>query len=206
MKLRLDTSRLALGALLLDTSWSLACSPQTQNAQVEQPMEQLEPAAQEGSEPPASPQETLHSLALQGDAAALQAKLRSGADINQKDQYGSTPLMVAVTFGKDEAAKALMDAGADLSITNNEGSSPLHVAAFLCRTPIVEALLAAGADKNATNNAGRTPLDSVSAPFDDVKPVYDKLSSDLAPLGFSLDYEHLKQTRPKIAAMLQDVE
>ncbi len=192
------------GALSLCAAIAIGCSSNAQTVQPKEPSGEVQPTAQPRSPSDGASTETLHSAALRGDAATIAARLEAGADVNRKDQYGSTPLMVAVTFGRVEASRALIDAGADLTLTNGEGSSPLHVAAFLCRTEIVEALLAAGADRTATNNAGRTPLDSVSSPFDDVQPIYDKLSADLAPLGFSLDYEHLKQTRPKIAAMLRE--
>ncbi|MGB2907422.1 MAG: ankyrin repeat domain-containing protein, partial [Candidatus Aminicenantaceae bacterium] len=117
--------------------------------------------------------------------------------------YGSTPLIIAITFGKTEVAKALIEAGADLTITNNDGSASLHIAAFFCRTEIVEALLENGADKDFRNSAGRTALDAVEGPFDEVKAIYDALRKDLEPLGLRLDYERIKETRPKIAEMLR---
>lgn len=150
----------------------------------------------------ATPSETLHMAVLRRDMAATRQQIESGADLNQKDQYGSTPLIIAATFGNVEAARALIDAGADLEVTNNDGSTPLHIAAFLCRTEIVQALLQKGANKDARNNAGRTPKDSVSAPFEDVKPIYDKLGADLGPLGLVLDYERIKATRPRVLTML----
>ena len=96
-----------------------------------------------------------------------------------------------------------MEAGADINLQNNDGSTPLHTAAFLCRVEIVEALLENGADKNIRNNFGSTALESVSAPFENVKAIYDQFSKDLGPLGFKLDYEQIKQDRPRIAEMLR---
>ena len=149
------------------------------------------------------PRVSLHVAALQGNIDAIRRHIDAGSDLNQKDAYGSTPLIVAATFGKTEVAKALIDAGADMTIPNNEGSTPLHIAAFLCRTEIVKALLDKGADKNALNKAGRTALESVSSPFDDVKGIYDGLAATLEPLGLKLDYERIKMTRPMIAEMLR---
>jgi hypothetical protein len=145
----------------------------------------------------------LHIAALQGNIDAIRQHIKAGSDLNEKDAYGSTPLIIAVTFGKTEVAEALIEAGADLKITNNEGSTPLHIAAFLCRTEIVRALLDKGADKIATNNAGRTAFESVAAPFDDVKGIYDSIGKALEPLGLRLDYERIRQTRPRIAEMLR---
>jgi len=149
------------------------------------------------------PRVSLHAAALQGNLDAIRQHINAGSDLNKKDAYGSSPLIVAATFGKTEVARALLDAGADMTITNSDGSTPLHIAAFLCRTEIVKALLDNGADKNALNKARRTPLDTVSRPFDDVKPIYDNLGKALAPLGLKLDYEHIKTTRPQIAEMVQ---
>jgi ankyrin repeat protein len=149
------------------------------------------------------PHVSLHIAALQGNIDEIHSHIQAGSDLNEKDEYGSTPLIVAITFGKTEVANALIEAGADITITNKEGSTPLHIAAFLCRTEIVEALLAHGADKSIKNNSGHTSLDSVAVPFENVKSTYDQLKEGLGPLGFRLDYEWIKETRPKIAEMLQ---
>lgn len=149
------------------------------------------------------PRVNIHVAALQGNLDAVRQHINAGSDLNKKDAYGSTALVIATTFGETEVAKALIDAGADMSITNNEGSTPLHIAAFLCRTEIVKALLDKGADTNALNKAGRTALESVSGPFDNVKGIYDSVGKGLKPLGLKLDYERIKKTRPEIARMLK---
>jgi fucose 4-O-acetylase-like acetyltransferase len=150
-----------------------------------------------------TPHVSIYIAALQGNIEAIQQHIDAGSDLNEKDAYGSSPLIVAATFGRSEVARALIDAGADMKITNNEGSTPLHIAAFFCHTEIVKALLDKGADKNALNMAGRTALESVSRPFDDVKGIYDGLGAALKPLGLKLDYEKIKRTRPRIAEILR---
>jgi ankyrin repeat protein len=79
--------------------------------------------------------------ALQGNIEAIRQHIEAGSDLNDKDVYGSSPLIIAATFGKTEVARALIEAGADMNITNNDGATALHAAAFLCRTEIVKALL-----------------------------------------------------------------
>jgi ankyrin repeat protein len=145
----------------------------------------------------------IHEAAVDGDIDATLQHIKFGSDLNEKDVYGSTPLIIATTFGKTEVALALIEAGADLNITNNDGSTALITAAFFCRTGIVKTLLDKGADKNLKNNYGSNALDGVIAPFDDVKGVYDYLGKILGPLGLELDYEQIKMTRPKIAEMLR---
>lgn len=146
---------------------------------------------------------SLHIAALQGNLEAIQRHIRVGSDLNLKDEYGATPLIVATTFGETDVAKALIETGADMTLTNDEGSTALHVAAFLCRDEIVKVLLDRGADKTVRNKAGHTALDTVAGPFAEVKAIYDGLGAALKPLGLRLDYEHIKRTRPVIAEMLQ---
>jgi len=146
---------------------------------------------------------SLQMAALNGNVAAIEQHIEAGSDLNAKDAYGSTALIVAATFGRTEVARALIDAGADMTITNNEGATPLHIAAFFCRAEIVETLLDNGADKNARNKRGSTALASVSGPFDEVKGVYDSLGKGLGPLGLRLDYERIERTRPRMAEMLR---
>jgi len=163
----------------------------------------LENSSKETGQPSKPPDVSLHEAALQGNVDAVRQHIKAGSDLNEKDIYGSTPLIVAATFGKTEVARAVIDAGADINIPNNDGSTPLHIAAFLCRTEIVKALLDKGADKHLRNNAGSTAYDSVAAPFDDVKGFYDSIGKALGPLGLELDYEQIRMTRPKIAEMLR---
>ncbi len=146
---------------------------------------------------------SLHIAALQGNITAVKQHIAAGTNLNTKDAYGSTPLIISATFGKTDIATALIEAGADLTITNNEGATPLHVAALFCRTEIVKALLDKGADKSATNNHGATALQSVTVPFEVIKPAYDSIGKALKPFGLNLDYERIKNTRPKIAEMLK---
>lgn len=150
-----------------------------------------------------APSEDIHSATFLGNVKAVEQHIEAGSDLNVKDQYGSTPLIIATTFGKTEVAKMLINAGADLHITNNDGSTPLHVASFFCRTVIVKSLLDKGADKTLKNNYGSTPLGSISTPFDEVKPIYDQLSKDLGPFGLKFDYKHLEKERPIIAELLK---
>lgn len=151
-----------------------------------------------------APQVDLITAVATGNLEAVQQHIKAGSDLNVKEHTrGSTPLITATVFGKKEVALALIEAGADVNIQNNEGSTALITAAFFCHTEVVQSLLDHGADKELRNKAGRKALDSVSRPFDEVKPMYDGFATALAPAGLVLDYEYIKETRPKIAEMLQ---
>ena len=89
-----------------------------------------------------------------------------------------------------------------MNSTSGDGSTPLHTSSLFCRTEIVKALLEKGADVTIRNVYNTTALESVSAPFNDMKPVYDQLSKDLGPLGLKLDYSQIESTRPVIVEMI----
>lgn len=149
-----------------------------------------------------APATTIQEAAFFGNTEAIKAHIAYGSDLNEKDAYGSTPLHIATLFGKTDAAILLIDAGADLSQTSADGSTALHTAAFFCRTDIVKALLTKGIDVTARNDYGSTALESISAPFTDMKPIYDQMAKDLGPLGLKLDYKQIEATRPTIAELI----
>lgn len=148
------------------------------------------------------PEGSIHAAALQGNSDVIRQYINTGSDLDQRDAYGSTPLIIATTFGKTKVAKELIAAGADLEISNNEGSTPLLIAALFGRTEIVRMLLDNGANRFSRNIEGSTAYDIVSAPFSEDKALYDQLGAGLGPLGLTLDYEQINRTRPEIAAML----
>ncbi|MDX1326117.1 MAG: ankyrin repeat domain-containing protein [Arenibacter sp.] len=150
------------------------------------------------------PKIDIHTAVLSDNLEAVNQHIKAGTDLNKKDPMsGSTPLITASSFGKEKIAKALIDAGADMTIKNNDGATALHTAAFFCRIEIVQMLMDAKADKTAKNNFGMTPRESVMGPFSEVKPIYEMLQQQLAPLGMELDLTEIEKTRPVIAMMLQ---
>ena len=152
----------------------------------------------------AAPSVDIHTAVLSGDLEMVKQHIAAGTDINEKEPFNaSTPLISAAVFGKTEIVKTLLDAGADTSLKNNDGATALHTAAFFCRVEIVQLLMDAKADKTLVNNYGATPREIVVGPFTDVKPIYEMLQQQLAPLGLQLDMDEVEKTRPIIAMMLQ---
>ncbi|MGB5500026.1 MAG: ankyrin repeat domain-containing protein [Maribacter sp.] len=151
-----------------------------------------------------TPEIDISTAILSNNLEAVKQHIEAGTDINKKDAMsGSTPLITAASFGKNEIAQALIDAGADLTPKNNDGSTVLHAAAFFCSVEIVQMLLDAKADKSTRNNFGATARESVMGPFAEVKPIYEMLQQQLGPLGMQLDLNEIEKTRPVIAMMLQ---
>lgn len=151
-----------------------------------------------------APAISLHQAIIMKNIDVIKQHIQAGSDLNELEQMGgSSPLITAAAFGNNEAAKLLIDAGANLNIQNNDGSTALHTAAFFCRTEIVKMLLEKGADKTIKNNYNKTALESVTASFEEVKPVYEAVGAAMKPLGIILDFDYLKETRPIIAEMLK---
>lgn len=151
-----------------------------------------------------APDVDLHTAILSDNLDAVKQHIAVGSNLNEKDPFGgSSPLITAALFDKRDAVKLLLDAGADINFQNNDGSTALISAAFFGRPEIVQMLLAKGADKTIKNKYGTTALDNVSAPFADVKEVYDVMGNMLAPMGLKLDYAYLEKVRPEIAQMLK---
>ncbi|SFR35852.1 Ankyrin repeat-containing protein [Robiginitalea myxolifaciens] len=150
------------------------------------------------------PKMDIHTAVISENLEVVKQHIASGTDLNQKEPFGgSTPLITAATFGKQEMVKTLIEAGADLNIQNNDGSTALHTAAFFCRIEIVQQLIDAKADKGVRNNYGSTARETVLGSFGDVKPIYQMLHQQLAPMGFELDLEEVEKSRPVVAMMLQ---
>ncbi|MBQ3586877.1 MAG: ankyrin repeat domain-containing protein, partial [Synergistaceae bacterium] len=87
----------------------------------------------------------------------VKALIQAGADINAKDNLGSTALMSARNA---EIVKALIQAGAD-DLTDNEGKTALICAAEseYSNPETVNALIDAGSYVKHRDNLGKTALD-----------------------------------------------
>lgn len=67
----------------------------------------------------------LHGAALRGDLQAAQALLDAGADVNEQDGRGRTPLHCAVDANSPEMIRLLLERGADPTVVDNTNSTPL---------------------------------------------------------------------------------
>ncbi|MFK7811234.1 MAG: ankyrin repeat domain-containing protein [Maribacter sp.] len=152
----------------------------------------------------AIPEIDIQTAILSDNIEAVKQHIEAGSDLNKKDAMsGSTPLITAASFGKNEITQLLIDAGADLTVKNNDGATALHTAAFFCRVEVVQSLIDAKADKTAKNNFGMTPRESIMTPFSEIKPIYEMLQQQLGPVGLQIDLTEIEKTRPVIAMMLQ---
>ena len=101
---------------------------------------------------------SLIDLIKDGKTDLVKKKIQSGADVNIKDDYGSTPLFLASEKGYTEIVKLLLEYGADVNVKDNHGETPLYLASKNGHAEIVKLLLAHGADVNVRTKHGNTPL------------------------------------------------
>ena len=158
--------------------------------------------SEDGTTQVKAPQTDIFMAIMMNNLGVIKQHIEYGTNLNQKDPFGSTPLITAIAFGKTEAAKLLIDGGSDLSVKNNDGSTALHVAAFFCHTEIVEALLAKGANKDIKNNWNATALQSVQVPWEEILPAYEQMQNSMKPMGLNMDLDRIQKTRPAIIELL----
>jgi ankyrin repeat protein len=102
--------------------------------------------------------------AKSGDAEVARALLQSGADINAKDRYGQTALMLAAHHGHEALVEALIGHGADLNVAAKFRLSALMLAVVAGHAGTARRLARAGADRSlqgsgAPEFAGKTAYD-----------------------------------------------
>jgi len=84
--------------------------------------------------------------------------LTNGADVDQMNVYGATPLYISAKNGHLEVMKLLLAIGKDVGQTNINGATLLYVAAREGKLDVVKYLLANGADVDQADKKGATPL------------------------------------------------
>ena len=97
----------------------------------------------------------LHWAAEHGLYSITEQLMENGALANAPDQFGRTPLHLAVPY--TDVVLLLLGSGANVNTADMFGRTPLHVALPYPRT--VAILLDAGADVAAKDFLGDTPLE-----------------------------------------------
>ena len=73
----------------------------------------------------------LHDAARMGDRTLIQELLDGGADVNELDETGETPLLAAALAGQTKTMDFLLQRKADYKARNDRGMTALHAAVFV---------------------------------------------------------------------------
>ena len=87
----------------------------------------------------------------------IQSLIKSGADINARDDEGYTVLTLAVIrTGNIKAIKALIDSGADVNARHDDLTALMFAAQLSNNPEVIKTLINGGADPNSQDNNGMT--------------------------------------------------
>lgn len=100
--------------------------------------------------------EKLVEYVEEGNIEGVKHALEMGADVNAKDMWGGTALILSAFFGYKSIVKLLIDAGADVDAQDNNGQTALMAAALFGYESIAELLIKNGADVNVKDKDGMT--------------------------------------------------
>ena len=84
-------------------------------------------------------------------------------DVDTRDSFGNTVLIVAAQNNRKRVTKMCVRAGVPLDATNKQGNTALHYCYGYGYFELGEYLVNKGADPNSRNAAGQTPYDGVSS-------------------------------------------
>lgn len=72
----------------------------------------------------------LHSAADKGDIKKIDQLVAKGGSINERDEYGNTPLHHSVRAQKADAMVHLLSLGAEIDAKNLKNDTPLQIQSF----------------------------------------------------------------------------
>lgn len=123
---------------------------------------------------------------FQYDLAIVDLIIEAGADLEEKDDYGNTPLIEAATINLD-ALKKLLNKKVQVDTTSKQGRTALMTAAISYQYEngeCIEELLKAGSQKDKQDKKGNMALHYICNNIDEYIEVYE---SDLDAIDLLID-------------------
>ena len=105
------------------------------------------------------PVDSIHVLAWNNEVIGVKLHIYAGTDIDQEDEFGNIPLLLAVENGHIGVLELLIKHEANLEVSDPDGFTPLIMSAELNHPELLQLLLDGGADIAAEDKAERTALD-----------------------------------------------
>jgi len=94
----------------------------------------------------------------EGNKYIVEKWIQKGANVNQKNEKGYTPLHIASTYGHIGIVNLLIEKGTNINEKADNGATPLHLASKFGHKNIVELLIEKDAIINVKKRNGETPL------------------------------------------------
>jgi ankyrin repeat protein len=117
--------------------------------------------------------------------------IENGADVNQKDDFGWTPLLLATAKARSDIVKVLIDSDVDLNQRSSEGYTALMLAVIGADREIIKMLLDANCALDVQDNEGRTAL-----------MIAAELSPGICPLFVEVLLNKAEEQRERVYAAL----
>ena len=100
----------------------------------------------------------LWSACVEGDLFKVRRLIKEGSNVNNRDEYGTTPLIEAAIGGHSQVVEELIRGGARVNVKDNAQQTALYWVSRRGHCSVVKTLCAAGADTNVQDERGVTPL------------------------------------------------
>ena len=102
--------------------------------------------------------QSLVQAIAESSADQIQYMISNGANVNETNSLGWTPLHAAIRFANDDVIDILLNNGANINAKDNSGKTPLYAAVETGQKLVVDKLISKGADVNIADNNGNNPL------------------------------------------------